>query len=84
MGLEHRASGAFEDIYPIHALDDVKSNRAYVDWLMVFNDVLDAKKLNDALSRLLDIGDWKKLGGRLRFKVCKPQEDIVELARHLN
>ncbi|KAJ5818542.1 hypothetical protein N7474_004133 [Penicillium riverlandense] len=68
MGLEHRASGAFEDIYPVHTLDDIKSNRTYVDWLMVFNDVLDAKKLNDALSRLLDIGDWKKLGGRLRFR----------------
>ena len=69
MGTESRTSDTFEDIYPVHALDDVKSNRAYVDWVMIFNDVLDANKLNDALSRLLEIGDWKKLGGRLRFKV---------------
>jgi hypothetical protein len=36
---------------------------------MRFNDVLDPKQLNNALLRLLGIGDWKKLGGRLRFKV---------------
>jgi hypothetical protein len=38
--------------------------------MMRFNDVLDAEKLADALSRLLEIGDCNKLGGRLRFKVC--------------
>ncbi|CAH0004313.1 unnamed protein product [Clonostachys byssicola] len=31
-----------------------------------FNDVLDPVKLHSSLNRLLDIGDWRKLGGRFR------------------
>ncbi|KAJ5892908.1 transcriptional regulator sdnM [Penicillium tannophilum] len=56
------------DVYPIHILDNIKANHCYVDWLMRFNDVLDAEKLKTSLSRLLEIGDWKKLGGRLQRK----------------
>ncbi|CAN8106396.1 unnamed protein product [Discula destructiva] len=37
-----------------------------IGWTLRFDDVLDADKLNIALSRLLEIGDWRKLGGRLR------------------
>jgi hypothetical protein len=59
-----------EEVCPLHKLDDIKSFRNHVIWMMRFNDVLDAEKLADALSRLLEIGDCKKLGGRLRFKVC--------------
>jgi hypothetical protein len=44
---------------------------------MRFNDVLDAEKLHDALSELLEIGDWRKLGGRLRFKVWRERPRIV-------
>lgn len=69
MSLEKPLSLDCEDIYPLHALDDIKPNRMFVNWLMRFNDVLDAKRLKDALSRLLEIGDWKKLGGRLRCSV---------------
>lgn len=58
-----------EEPYPLHKLDDLKGFRNNVIWMMRFNDVLDAEKLADALSRLLEIGDWRKLGGRLRFKV---------------
>ena len=58
-----------DDVYPLHALDDIKSNHIFLSWIMRFNDVLDAKILYDALSRLLEVGDWRKLGGRLRFKV---------------
>ncbi|CAI7607147.1 unnamed protein product [Penicillium manginii] len=56
------------DVYPLHSLDDSKVNHCFVNWMMRFNDVLDAEKLNEALSTLLRRGDWKKLGGRLRFK----------------
>ncbi|KAE8321612.1 hypothetical protein BDV39DRAFT_210539 [Aspergillus sergii] len=42
--------------------------RIFVSRLMHFNDVLDAEKLHNALSKLLEIGDWRKLGGRLRIK----------------
>lgn len=58
-----------EIVYPIHSLDDTKVNQCIVTWMMRFNDVLDPKRLNEALSKLLNIGDWKKLGGRLRYKV---------------
>ncbi|KAJ5090283.1 hypothetical protein N7532_008967 [Penicillium argentinense] len=66
--MENQGESAFanEDIYPLHALDN---NPNWVVWVMRFNDVLDAKKLNDSLSRLLDIGDWRKLSGRIRCKV---------------
>jgi hypothetical protein len=58
-----------EDTYPVHTLDDIDGNRKFVSWTMLFNDVLDAGKLHNALSTLLEIGDWRKLGGRLRVKV---------------
>lgn len=69
MKIEHSANEIKDDVYPIHALDDTKVNRCFVTWMMRFNDVLDPRKLHDALSKLLEIGDWKKLGGRLRYKV---------------
>jgi hypothetical protein len=57
-------------VYPTHMLDDTPTLRGIVlTWTMCFNDVLDPDKLYAALSRLLEIGDWRKLGGRLRLKV---------------
>lgn len=56
-----------DDVYPLHTLDH---NPNYVDWVMRYNDVLDADMLKKSLSRLLEIGDWRKLGGRFRYKVC--------------
>jgi hypothetical protein len=62
-------SSEYEEVYPLHKLDDIEGFRNNVIWMVRFNDVLDAEKLADSLSRLLEIGDWKKLGGQLRFKV---------------
>ncbi|CAM1503471.1 Fc.00g010620.m01.CDS01 [Cosmosporella sp. VM-42] len=57
-----------DDIYPLHMLDDTKTLRdIVVTWTLRFNDVLDADKLHVSLSRLLEIGDWRKVGGRLRL-----------------
>ncbi|PSR82294.1 hypothetical protein BD289DRAFT_371436 [Coniella lustricola] len=57
------------DVYPVHMLDDTEGTRNYmVGQTLVFNDVLDAERLHDSLSRLLEIGDWRKFGGRIRFK----------------
>ncbi|KAJ5806648.1 uncharacterized protein N7503_004250 [Penicillium pulvis] len=64
----HAPSSISEDIYPLHTLDDTKTFRYFVNWTMCFNDVLDPEKLHHSLSRLLNIGDWRKLGGRLRVK----------------
>lgn len=59
-----------DDIYPVHMLDDTKTLRdIVVTWTLRFNDVLDADNLYASLSRLLEIGDWRKVGGRLRLKV---------------
>lgn len=59
-----------DDVYPLHMLDDSETLRnIVVTWTLCFNDVLDADKLHSSLLTLLDIGDWRKIGGRLRLKV---------------
>lgn len=59
-----------DEVYPVHMLDDTKTLRTIVvTWTLRFNDVLDADALHSSLSRLLEIGDWRKLGGRLRLNV---------------
>jgi hypothetical protein len=40
-----------------------------LDFSLRFDDVLDHEKLRLALVRLLEIGDWRKLGARLRRNV---------------
>lgn len=57
-------------VYPVHLLDNAQDyRRAFLAYLFVFNDALDPQKLADSLSQLLQTGDWKKLGGRLRKTV---------------
>lgn len=52
-----------DDVYPVHMLDDTKTLRSIVvTWTLRFNDVLDAEMLYASLSRLLEIGDWRKVG----------------------
>ncbi|KAK2791553.1 hypothetical protein FQN52_004742 [Onygenales sp. PD_12] len=66
------------DVYPVHLLDDAKSfRRVCPSYLFRFNDVLDAERLYDSLSRLLEIGDWRKLGGRFRLKADGRLEIVV-------
>lgn len=62
-----------DDVYPVHFFDDTKPFRGMLlNWTLRFDDVLDADKLQSSLSRLLEIGDWKKLGGRMRLSVSSP------------
>ncbi|KAM3089601.1 hypothetical protein ACMFMG_001185 [Clarireedia jacksonii] len=57
-----------DDVFPVHPFDDIKTfRRIMLGWTMRFNDVLDAEKLHDSLTKLLQIGDWRKLGGRYRL-----------------
>ena len=57
-------------VYPLHHFDNNPGMRKLlVGWMLQFNDVLDPEMLRSSLSRLLEIGDWKKLGGRLRLNV---------------
>lgn len=56
-----------DEVLPMHHFDDNLLNRSIVlAWTLRFSDVLDADKLHDSLARLLEIGDWRKLGGRIR------------------
>ncbi|KAG5933365.1 hypothetical protein E4U53_001025 [Claviceps sorghi] len=54
------------DEYPVHLMDGSKLNHKVVGWTLRFDDVLDADMLHSALTRLLGMGHWRKLGGRLR------------------
>jgi hypothetical protein len=57
-------------IIPLHRYDDTKLNRSLiVDFMLKFDDVLDVEMLINALERLFTIGNWKKLGARLRLNV---------------
>lgn len=58
-----------EHVYPLHVADQFSGLRWIISWMMRFNDVLDSRKLESSMANLLEIGDWRKLGGRLRFKV---------------
>lgn len=59
-----------DEILPVHDFDARPQVRdIIIGWTLRFDDILDADKLNVALSRLLEIGSWRKLGGRLRQRV---------------
>lgn len=53
-------------VYPLHFVDDLALQRMLIHYLWQFDGKLDAGKLQDSLARLLHMGDWRKLGGRLR------------------
>ncbi|EFR04830.1 hypothetical protein MGYG_07836 [Nannizzia gypsea CBS 118893] len=56
------------DVYPVHLLDNADDYRKIVmSYIFRFSDVLDGQKLADSLSALLEIGDWRKLGGRFKL-----------------
>lgn len=62
-----------DEVLPMHHFDDQPMNHSIIlGWTLRFNDVLDADKLHDGLAGLLEIGDWRKLGGRIR-KGVSPQ-----------
>jgi len=59
-----------DTIIPMHSLDDASFNRSMVlDFTLRFDDVLDPEKLSAALVRLMELGNWRKLGARLRMNV---------------
>jgi len=59
-----------DHIIALHYFDDVEIFQAVVvDFALRFDDVLDHEKLRLALERLMQIGNWRKLGARLRRNV---------------
>jgi hypothetical protein len=62
-----------DEVFPVHYFDDTAEHRSMVMcWTLRFDDILDADALHTSLVKLLDIGDWRKLGGRLRLNVRYP------------
>lgn len=59
---------AGDRIYPVHTLDGAKYQHCILTLFIRFNDILDAEKIRVSLVRLLEIDDWRKLGGRFRTK----------------
>jgi hypothetical protein len=59
-----------DTIISMHSHDDTSFFRSTVlDFTLRFDDVLDADKLSAALVRLMELGNWRKLGARLRMNV---------------
>lgn len=59
-----------DEVLPLHEFDGRMQVRSIImGWTMRFDDVLDSDKLKMSLCRLLEIGAWRKLGGRLRERV---------------
>ncbi|TVY67476.1 Transcriptional regulator sdnM [Lachnellula suecica] len=57
-----------DTIIPLHWQDDNSTFRAIVTTIMLrFDDVLDPEKLQTSLATLMEMGDWRKLGARLRM-----------------
>ncbi|KAJ4142908.1 hypothetical protein NW765_000046 [Fusarium oxysporum] len=62
-------------VFPLHEFDDSPINRYMQHWTLRFDAVLDTQKLCAALTHLLSMGDWRKLGGRLQFN----KDDKLEI-----
>lgn len=59
-----------DTIVPIHYFDDNAINRSVLLYITLrFDDVLDPDKLRQGFERLMEIGDWRKLGARVRKTV---------------
>ncbi|KAJ5880346.1 uncharacterized protein N7473_011399 [Penicillium subrubescens] len=66
-------------IIPLHSKDDTWMNRGIaLEFTLHFDHVLDSDHLRRSLQRLLEIGEWKKLGARLRLKYGKLEYHIPE------
>ncbi|VUC28969.1 unnamed protein product [Clonostachys rosea] len=64
------------EVYPLHFLDNHPGFKETYTYTLQFNDVLDSDMLHEALCRLLNYGDWRKLGGRLRVAKLGNRETL--------
>lgn len=66
-----------DEIYPVHFIDQGGIIRqSIINYTFRYHAVLDPGKLRDSLVQLLEIGDWRKLGGRLRLNVRMAENPI--------
>lgn len=67
-----------DEVIPLRYHDDSKPLRENVFNLSFrFDAVLDVSKLRGSLTRLVEIGDWKILGARLRLNVSGKQRRVI-------
>jgi hypothetical protein len=73
-----------DDVIPVHYWDDNEVFRwIVVDFALRFDDVLDPEKLRQALARLMEIGNWRKLGARIRLRVLDSALPALTIPVHL-
>jgi hypothetical protein len=61
---------ATDTVVQVHSTDDQPVYKGLVMWQMFrFEEVLDPESLRKSLQTLLEHGNWKKLGARLRRNV---------------
>jgi hypothetical protein len=59
-----------DTVVPFHTFDSSPYLRTLIlNFTYRFDDVLDVDKLRTSLERLYEIGDWRKLGARVRLNV---------------
>lgn len=57
-----------DTIIPVHYFDDNTINRSVLLYITLrFDDFLDPERLRGAMDRLMELGDWRKLGARIRM-----------------
>jgi hypothetical protein len=57
-------------VIPLRYWDDLEYIRSIChDFTFRIDDVLDVQKLESALDRLMEVGNWGQLGARLRLRV---------------
>lgn len=71
-----------DQIQPVHLLDDVQVLAGYdLFWTFPFSEILDANLLGRTLSEVIETGDWRRLGGRIRRNVSS-QNQLKGLDSH--
>lgn len=69
-GIGHYPVVETDEIYPLFFLDNLAAGReSILSETLRFKEVLDSGKLYNGLTKLIQYGDWRKLGGRLRLRV---------------
>ena len=69
-GISGTAEVGHDDVvYPLHSFDLFKMAGGFMIRTMLFNDQLNPIILKNSLSKLVNTGDWRKFGGRVRISV---------------
>lgn len=59
-----------DTVVPVHVFDDNLIHRSVLLYITLrFDHVLDPEKLRHGFQRLMELGDWRKLGARVRMTV---------------